>query len=478
MRYDIAIIGGGIVGCAIAHALIPYRLHTVLIEKACDVGFGTSKANSGIIHGGHHSHLDTCKGELEWAGNQLWRNICPALGIGYRQVGELTVALAEADVPALERLKRQGEARGVPGLTLWNRARIHAEEHNVTQDSVAALYAPTSAVINPYEACFALFGAARRAGLRPALNHLVTGIARAQGYLEIETRSAQFQADFVINAAGLFADDVAAMIGAKSFTIRPRKGEECLLDKRLAGIVNHIIFPCPTPISKGILVIPTFDGTIMIGPSAQDVDSKEDLATTEMGTREVFAGAQRLVPGIQERDCIAEFAGLRAVTDGEDFIIAPTCVPGFIHAAGIQSPGLTAAPAIAQRIIDILRDQGLTLRPKATTVSAPAARVRFAQLPTADQARLSAQDRRYGHILCRCEGVSEREIIDAIHDGGRTLDGVKFRTRAGMGRCQGAFCSWRCMTLIARETGLPLHRITKRGGGSWLVRQRPDQEIV
>lgn len=476
MHQDIAIIGGGVVGCALAYTLTQYSLNVILIEKACDVGFGTSKANSGIVHGGHHSHAGTLKGELEWAGSQRWAALCATLGIGYNRVGELMLALSDAEVPILDHLRQQGEARGVPGLTLWDRTRIHDEEPNVADDVVAGLFAPTSAVINPYEACFALLEAARQNGLEVALNQQVTAVYPAQDHLVISTANAEFEADFVLNAAGLFADEVATMAGAGTFTIRPRKGEEFLLDKRLEGIVRHIIFPCPTPISKGILVIPTFDGTIMVGPTAQDALSKDDLSTTASGEREVFAGAQRLVPGIQARDCIAQFAGLRAAADGKDFIIGTTKVRGFINVAGIQSPGLTAAPAIAERVCDILRDEGLTLRPKDRDVSLPPARPRFARLALTEQTRLSAEDPRYSHIICRCEGVSEREIVDAIHRGAQTLDGIKFRTRAGMGRCQGAFCGWRCMGLIAQETQRPMHSVTKRGDASWLVCDRSDQE--
>ncbi len=475
MRYDVAIVGGGVVGCALAYALTRYQLNTLLIEKACDVGFGTSKANSGVIHGGHHSRAGTLRGDLEWAGNRQWLLLCRDLGIGFRQVGELMLALSDADVPVLEEYKRQGDARGVPGLTLWDRQQVRDDTPSITEDMVAALYAPTTAVINPYEACFALFDHARANGLRVALDHAVTGIAAVQDSWVVQTQGGDFEADFVLNAAGLYADEVAAMAGVGTFDIHPRKGEELLLDKRLEGIVRHIIFPCPTPISKGILVIPTLDGTIMIGPSAQEVTAKDEVTTTMEGGSEVFAGAQRLVPGIQMRDCIAEFAGLRAIADGDDFIIGTTVAHGFVNVAGIQSPGLTAAPAIAERVCAILRDEGLALRPKTTFVSLPAVRARFAGLTTEEQARLSAQDARYSHIICRCEGISEREIIDAIRAGGNTLDGIKFRTRAGMGRCQGAFCAWRCMALLAQERQTPLHTLTKRGGGSWLVCARPEE---
>ena len=292
---------------------------------------------------------------------------------------------------------------------------------------------------------------------------------------EISGPGKSVSARFVINAAGIFADKIAEMAGVGDFTIHPRKGEEYILDKRLRGLVKRLLFPVPTPSSKGILVIPTFDGTLMVGPTAHETEDRHDLTTTQSGSDEVFESVRRIVPGISERDCIAEFAGLRAAVDGEDFIIGPTAAKGFINVAGIQSPGLTAAPAIAGMVADILRDEGLRLTERDDFVSTIPLPVRFAALPVDEQIRLAGEDPRYGRIVCRCEHVSERETVDAIRRGAHTLDGVKFRTRAGMGRCQGGFCTWRCMELLARERGIPITEITKRGNGSWIVRDREDE---
>jgi glycerol-3-phosphate dehydrogenase len=276
----------------------------------------------------------------------------------------------------------------------------------------------------------------------------------------------------VINAAGLYADRIARMARVGTFTIHPRKGEEYLLDKRLRGLVKHVIFPCPTPVSKGILVIPTYDNTIMVGPTAEDVDNREDLSTTAAKAAEVMAAVQRLVPQIQPRDIIAQFAGLRAVADHDDFIIGPTSKRGFINVAGIQSPGLTAAPAIAEMVKEILADEGLALIERTDFEPTRPHTPRFAALSTAEQIALTHDEPRYRRIFCRCEVVTEGEILDAIERGARTLDGIKFRTRAGMGRCQGGFCTLRCLTLLAQETGQPLTTLTKHGGHSWLVVER------
>ncbi|MEM7736764.1 MAG: NAD(P)/FAD-dependent oxidoreductase [Deinococcota bacterium] len=472
MRYDVCIIGGGVIGCAIARELMRFKLRVVLVEKECEVGFGTSKANSGIIHAGHHSSPKTLKGKLEWSGNQVWDALSDELGFGFKRIGELTVAMDDEQVKTLEHLYDQGQAKGVTGLELWDSDRIRAEEPNLSSDIVAALYAPTAGVVNPYEACFSLIENARQNGLEISVENPVIDITAEADSLWIKTQQELIETQFVINAAGLFADRIADMAGVKTFDIRPRKGEEYLLDKRLKGFVKRLIFPCPTPTSKGILIIPTFDGTLMVGPTALETNDKEDLTTTSAGSDEVFSKVKQVAPGISERDCIAEFAGLRAAAGDEDFIIGTTSLKGFINAAGIQSPGLTASPAIAKMILDILQGEGLELLPNESFKAGIDKPVHVASLSTEAQISLANQDPRYSRIVCRCEHISEGEINDAIHRGARTLDGLKFRTRAGMGLCQGGFCSWRCMQILAEELSLPMTAITKRGGDSWIVLER------
>lgn len=475
VMFDVTIIGGGIIGCAIARELMRYRLKVILLEKECEVGFGTSKANSGIIHAGHHDEPRTLKGRLEWLGNQAWDRLADELGFSLRRIGELTVAFDEAQVQTLHKLKAQGETKGVPGLTLWEPERIRREEPNLAEDIVAALYAPTTGVVNPYEACFALIENACLNGLTLSLEDPVQAIAPHPDGLQVTTAKRRIATRFVINAAGLFADEVAAMAGAGTFRLRARKGEEYLLDKRLKGFVTRLIFPCHTPTSKGILVIPTYDGTLMVGPTAHWSD-KDDLTTTAAGSEEVFSSVRRVAPGLSERDCIAEFAGLRAVAEHEDFIIGPSSVKGFINVAGIQSPGLTAAPAIAELVRDTLQDEGLELVQKRSFNPCIDPPIRFAALSTEEQIALAARNPHYARIACRCELVTEGEILAAIARGAKTLDGLKFRTRAGMGRCQGGFCTWRCLGLLSSQLGLPIPAITKRGNGSWLACERLDHD--
>lgn len=467
--YDVTIIGGGIIGTAIARELMRYDVRAVLVEKEVEVGFGTSKSNSGIIHGGHHSEPGTIKAKYEWPGNQMWDRLAAELGFAFKRIGELTLAFSEEEVDKLLAMKEQGEALGVPGLEIWDRDRILREEPNVSPSVVAGLYAPTTGVINPYEACFAFAGNARKNGLELALGRPVSAIERIPGGFLVIAGGEPIPTRFIVNAAGLFADEVARMAGDDTFRITGRKGEEYLLDKRLQGFVQRLLFPLPTPESKGILVIPTYDGTLMVGPTAHATEDKTDVATSWAGSDEVFSFVKRVVPGISERDCIAQFAGVRAVADGNDFIIGPSHVEGLINVAGIQSPGLTAAPAIAVDVVRMLADLGLELAEKHDFDPTYKAPVRFNMLPREEQRRLVARDPSYGKIVCRCEYVTEGEIRDAIRAGARTLDGIKFRTRAGMGRCQGGFCSWRSMQLLSEELGISMTEVTKKGGNSWLV---------
>ncbi len=468
---DVAIIGGGVVGCAIAHELGRYRIDVTLLEKETEVGFGTSKANSGIIHGGFHSNPSTLKGRLEWAGNQMWDALCAELGFGFARVGELTVAFDDADLAALDRLEQNAAAHGVPGVERLAGDEARQLEPNLSGEVVAAVRGETTGVVNPYEVCFGLAESAVANDLELRTDEPVTGIEQAGDRWTIHTPSSRVHADVVINAAGLYADQVAAMAGVDEFTLTARRGEEYLLDKRLVGLVERVIYPCARADTKGTLVIPTYDGTIMIGPTAEIVDDRDDLETTAAGAEQVLAAARRLVPVINEADIIAEFAGSRAVLDTEDFRIGPTASPSFINVAGIQSPGLTAAPAIATLVVDILRDHGLELVPEKELRPLPRA-VHFASMSTGDQQELAAAHPHFRRIVCRCEFVTEGEIRDAVERGAHSLDGIKFRARAGMGRCQGGFCTARCVEILAEELEVPLSAVTKRGGDSWLVVER------
>jgi len=475
--YDVAILGGGVVGCAIARELSRYHLRCVLLERFAEVGFGTTKTNSGIIHAGQQTTPGTLKGLLEVRGNAMFDQLQRELGFGFRRCGELVVASTEEELASLAKMKADGEAKGVPGLEMWDAARLRREEPNLSHHLTGALFAPSAGVINPYEFAFALAECAIRNGVEVRLEHEVAAIAPRPGGGFVITSTGPgvtpeerpVESRFVVNAAGVHADQVAALAGADDFSIRPRRGEEYMLDRRLEGIVTRLIFPVPTPASKGILIIPTYDGTIMVGPTAHDQDDRFDVPTTVEGSEEVFAAVRRLCPSLDPRATIAEFAGLRAVSSSGDFIIGPSRVPGFFNVAGIQSPGLTASPAIAVHVSELLGRAGLPLVARDDFEPKVAPPARFAQRTHEERQALVAAEPLFGRLVCRCELVTEAEVHEAVDHGARTLDGVKFRTRAGMGRCQGGFCTSRVMRILADRLGVPFHEVTKRGAGSWMV---------
>jgi glycerol-3-phosphate dehydrogenase len=467
--YDVAIIGGGVIGCAIARELSRYRLRTVVLEMCEEVGFGTTKTNSGIIHAGHHSSPDTLKGRLVVRGNQLFDQLFEELNFGFARIGELVVAAEEEDIQVLDSLKAQGDAKGVPGLEMWDRQRLRREEPNLSHKLLAALHAPSAGVINPYEFAFALIENAIDNGAELKINSPVLNVKTGKKAITIHSPHEKIQTRFALNCAGIFADQIARMAGVDDFSIHPRKGEEYMLDKRLMGLVRKLIFPVPKANSKGILIIPTFNGTMMVGPTAEDTDDRYDVSTSYGGSEQVFASVSKICPSIAERDTITEFAGLRAVSNTNDFIIGPTRKKGFINVAGIQSPGLTSAPAIAEYVCDILKDEGLILEPQKEFKRQVPGPPRFATLSLEDRQQLIKLNPLFGRVVCRCELITEAEIHNAIDHGARTLDGIKFRSRAGMGRCQGGFCTTRCMDILAQRLGVPFDKITKRGGDSWIV---------
>lgn len=476
MLYDVVIIGGGVVGCAIARELSKYRLKIALTEAYCEVGFGTTKTNSGIIHSGHHSPPESLKGKLVVRGNRLYDDLQKDLKFGFKRIGELDIAQTEEDLQILMQLKEKGEKKGVTGLELWDRKRLLREEPNLSSSLLGALYAPGAGVINPYELSFGLAESAELNGVKFFRENQIHAIDNQGGVFIAKGSRLAIKGRFLVNAAGVFSDKIAEMVGMDDFQILPRKGEEYMLDKRLKGVVNHLIFPTPQPKSKGILIIPTFDGTIMVGPTAEDVDDRYDSSTTLAGARTVFSQVRKYCPSISERDVITEFAGLRAVSNTNDFIIGPTRVKGFINVAGIQSPGLTAAPAIAEYVREILRDEGLMAEERSDWQPAIEGPARFALMNSQQRREWVTSHPKRAKIVCRCELVTEAEVLDAVRHGATTLDGVKFRVRAGMGRCQGGFCTSRVMDILARTQGVPLHTISKRGKGSEMFFPRPEDE--
>lgn len=468
--YDVVIIGAGVVGASISRELSRYKLDIALLEKETELAFGISKSNSGIIHPGTQNPPGSLKGKLCVQGNILLRKTSRELGVDFKEVGELIVAFTEEEKIRLYELKKDAETLGVPRLEIVDKSWLSKNEPNLSKDVISALYAPTAGIVSPYRLVYDLSENAIKNGVELFTEKKVENIV-VKEYFEIHTSKGVFRARFVINAGGLFADNISNMIGVSDFKITPRKGEEFLLDKKKEYLVNHLIFPIPTKTSKGVLIIKTSDGNPMIGPTAEDVYDKEDFSTTDEGFKKVISHARKMVPSIDESDIIAYFAGLRPAA-GNDFIIRhENKAPGFINVAGIQSPGLTASPAIALMVCDILKKNDLSMKKKFIFHGHRKKTIHLFAMPFNETKSLVKKDAGYGDIVCRCEMVSAKEIKDAIDRGAKTLDGIKFRTRAQAGRCHGSFCTTRLMKILSEKTPSPMTEITKRGKGSEIVKK-------
>ena len=474
MIYDVAVIGAGVSGASTAWRLSRYQLHTVLLEWRSDVGFGVSKANSGIVHAGFHHPLSTLKARLEIRGNLMFEALQHELGFPFRRTGILVAAFSREEMVTVHKLYEQGIANGVPGMEMCGRERLLQLEKKLNPEVVGGCFAPGGGTIEPYRYVFSLVESATRNGVCLKCDFEVAEASRAEDVWRIRSSSgAEVRARYVVNAAGLFADRVSGIFGAEEFTIRPRKGEEYLLDRSSAARPERVVFPVPGAHSKGVLVIPTAEGTTMIGPTSDAVDDKFDTAASAEQMQRILSHVRNLIPGVSPRDLITSFAGLRPVMDNEDFYIALSeKAPAFVQVAGIQSPGLTASPAIGEYVKDLLKCAGLPLLEKVhfAVELAPRHEVRHESPAALD--RLHSRNPAWTHIVCRCEKISEAEIVEAVRKGHTTLDGVKFYTRAGMGRCQGGFCAARIMRIISRETGIPMEELTKKGGNSRLAAGR------
>lgn len=470
MKYDVIIIGGGVVGCAAAFELSRYCARVLLLEKENDVADATTKANSGIVHAGYDPEPGTLMARLNVRGCERMPQLCADLDVPFRQTGSLVLAFGEKDNAHIRRLYENGIANGVPELSLLSGDEVRALEPNVNPAVTGALLAKTAGVVSPWELALALGETAVRNGVEIRCNAEVTGLQKNDSGYTVQTADGEYSTRFLVSAAGVSCGRVRAMLREPDYEIRPSKGEYYLLDKAESGLTSRVLFVCPNENGKGVLVSPTAHGNIIVGPNAQSC-APDDTATSSDGLAFVRKESARIMPGLQLRGNIRNFAGVRANSDQSDFRIGevPGC-PGFIEAACIKSPGLTSAPAIAEEIVRLLQNAGLTLR------SNPSFRgtrrvIRFNRLSHEERAALIRRDPAYGRVICRCETVTEGEIRAALRSPipPTTVDAVKRRCGTGMGRCQGGFCGPRVHALLAEFLGVPLDAVEQDKNGSRIL---------
>lgn len=468
---DVAIIGGGIVGCSVAYELTKYQVKVALFEKENDLAIGTTKANSAIIHAGYDPKPGSLLAKLNVQGTQMAKELAKKLAIPFCECGSLVLAFSEEDKQTIKHLYQQGIANGVPHLEILTGEEAKQLEPNLSNQVIGALYAPTAGIINPWEYALALAEVAVLNDLSLHLDTEIQDVSKQSNGFVLKTNRGEFKTNYVINAAGLYADKLHNMVAKPSFRILPNRGEYYLLDKSEGDVVSHIIFQCPTEAGKGTLVAPTAGGNLIVGPNNEPLTRRDDLATTHEGLRQVKKMARKSVPKLRLNASIRNFSGIRAASDSNDFIIAQADdAPGWIDLAGIKSPGLSAAPAIALDGIALLEKIGLKLEKKKTIVDSRT-KVRFRKLTPKQQAEKIKENPAYGQIVCRCETITEGEILDALQAPipPKTLDGVKRRCNTGMGRCQGGFCSPRVMEILSKSWGVSQEEILMDANGTYIL---------
>ena len=467
MKQDVIVIGAGVVGCAVARELTRYNLNVAVLEAGSDVAEGASKANSAIVHAGFDAKVGSQKAKFNVLGNRMFEDVCRELKVPFRRNGSLVLAFGAEDEATLADLKARGEANGVP-TEIISREELRRREPNVSEEATAALWAPTGGICCPYELTFRYAENAAANGAEFFFDAKVTGISRVEhveraecgGWKVVCEDGREFAARALVNCAGIRSDELNNLVSATKYSIQARRGEYLMLDRDEDGVFSATMFQCPSKMGKGILVSPTVDGTVIVGPTAEDILDKDDKATTYKGLEKVKAGARRTYPALPLNKVIAEFSGLRAhETTVGDFILgeAPDA-PGFFNAVGVESPGLTSAPAIGVWMAEQVSASLGASRKNPSLISKDVSWwPKTREMKPEELAELVERDPSYGRVVCRCEEVTEGEIRAAIRArvGARTLDGIKRRTRSGMGRCQGGFCTPRLIEILGAELGLP-----------------------
>lgn len=469
--YDVAIIGAGVIGASIFRELTKFNLKVVILEKENDVAMGTTKANSAIIHSGYDPEHGTLMAKYNVKGNEMFEGICKELSVPFKRNGSLVIAFSEEELELLKILYENGIKNKVKRLELLNKDEVLSKEPNLSENILGALYAPTGGIVGPFEYTIALIENGIENGGEIKLSSEVIGIEKDDTF-KINIKNKEIvEAKYLINAAGVYCDKIHNMICKEQFKIIPIRGEYYVIDKNESKTFEHTIFQCPTKLGKGVLVTPTVHGNLIVGPNAETIVDKDSVKTTSKGLEYIKETSAKTTNKINFRNSIRNFSGLRAHSDNGDFIIEENEeVKGFIDVAGMKSPGLSAAPAIAIDVLDILKNAGLKMD-KNDKFNPYREQIRFMELSLEERAEVIKKDSRYGRIICRCEQITEGEIVDAIKRsfGTISLDGVKRRCRPGMGRCQGGFCGPRVQEIISRELNIPLESIVLEKDGSYIL---------
>ncbi|ALB44348.1 FAD/NAD(P)-binding oxidoreductase [Clostridium sp. MF28] len=469
--YDVAIIGSGVIGNSIFRELTKYNLKVVVLEKEKDVSMGTSKANSAIVHAGYDPKEGTLMAKYNVAGNEMFEDLCKELSVPFKRNGSLIIAFNDEDMKTVQALYENGTKIGVKDLQILSKEQVLEKEPNLNQEIFGALYAPTGGIVGPFEYTIALAENAVANGGEIKLEKEVVAIEKNDTF-KITTKDGEIiESKFVINAAGLYADKIHNLVCKESFKIVPRSGEYFVMDKTQGNVVSHTIFQCPSKLGKGVLVTPTVHGNLLVGPDARDIEDKGDVGTLAEGLNEVRDASMRTTNKVNFREIIRSFAGLRANPDTGDFIVEENDeVKGFVDVAGMKSPGLSSAPAIALDVVEILKEAGCKLDKK-SDFKAKREQIHFMELSAKEKAELIKKNPQYGRMVCRCESITEGEIVDAIKRsiGIPSLDSIKRRCRPGMGRCQGGFCGPRVQEIIARECNVPLEDVVQEKSGSYIL---------
>ncbi|MDR1638632.1 MAG: NAD(P)/FAD-dependent oxidoreductase [Clostridiales bacterium] len=466
---DVIVIGAGIVGCAVARELSKRKLDILVLEKGFDVASGATKANSGIVHAGYDALPGTKKAVMNVRGQRMFDKLSKELGFPFSRCGSLVLGFGENDRRELEELNRRGRINGLSDIAILGREEILALEPGVGDSVTDALLAPSGGVVSPYEMCIALADNAALNGVKFALATVVTGISQDGDGYRVQTNNGEYLAKVVVNAAGVHSGEISEMAGGEKNAIQPRRGEYCLLDQEEGGLVSRVLFQVPGKMGKGVLVAPTADGNVLIGPTSKDIDDGDDTSTTREGLAEALEKASRSLKRLPRNKIITSFAGVRAHHKSDDFVIEESG-KGFVNLMGIESPGLSAAPAIGEAAAEIVCG---ILQPEENSEFCPNLEPfpKFRESSWEERQRLIEKDPDFGNVICRCEKVTKAEILNALRNpiGAVSLDAVKRRTRTGMGRCQSGFCMMKLVGIVSEELGKSPLEATKHGGGSWIL---------